>query len=126
MKIAKRTDWKTILLPSKRTKINIDRIFSKAESTLIMAGFIPKEMEDKWFIYYENETLYFHRSWTGNCIFVVHFVLDEGPMRATHIEANRDPVQYNNASDGKDLRLVNRLIDTLLLRKNINCCNSKD
>ena len=30
-------------------------------------------MEDKWFIFMENGILYFHRSWTGVCIYQVHF-----------------------------------------------------
>ncbi len=103
--------------------MNLDRTFSEAESTLIRNGFIPKEMEDKWFIYYENETLFFHRSWTGNCIFLIHFDRDEDLLRATHIEANRDPEQYNSGGDENDLRLVNRLIDRLLL-KNLKPFNS--
>jgi len=33
-------------------------------------GLVPEEIEDKWFIYWEDDTLFFHRSWTGNCIYV--------------------------------------------------------
>lgn len=30
-----------------------------------MKGPIPQQTEDKWFIFYENDWLYFHDSWTG-------------------------------------------------------------
>ena len=34
----------------------------------IRAGHIPEMMEDKWFIYWQDDRLFFHRSWTGYCI----------------------------------------------------------
>src|SRR5690349_10077515 len=34
-------------------------------------GFIPRQMEDKWFVFMENDSLFFHRSWTGTCIYVL-------------------------------------------------------
>ena len=34
--------------------------------------------EDKWFIYWENDTLFFHRSWTGVCVYIVRFTSPAG------------------------------------------------
>ena len=39
--------------------------FSQEQYLKLQKGLIPKAMEDKWFIYFENDSLYFHRSWTG-------------------------------------------------------------
>ena len=33
-------------------------------------------MEDKWFIYWKEGMLFFQRSWTGFCIYVVRFAAD--------------------------------------------------
>ena len=42
----------------------------------IRQGMIPEVMEDKWFIYWKDDALFFHRSWTGFCIYVVRFAAD--------------------------------------------------
>jgi hypothetical protein len=39
----------------------------------VSQGFIPRQMEDKWFIYYEAPYLFFHRSWTGQAVYRVEF-----------------------------------------------------
>jgi hypothetical protein len=73
MKIAKRDDWKTEPLPDISKSIAIDLNYSKSEFDRIVIGNIPEEMEDKWFVFYEDPWLYLHRSWTGFCIFKVRF-----------------------------------------------------
>jgi len=47
-------------------RIDIDLHFTEIQFSKLTLGLIPQQMEDKWFIYYENEWLYFHRSWTGH------------------------------------------------------------
>ena len=37
-------------------------------------GFIPKEMEDKWFVYYDEPHLFFHRSWTGQPVYRLRLI----------------------------------------------------
>jgi hypothetical protein len=39
--------------------------FTEEEYAKLQKGLIPTAMEDKWFIYCENDCLHFHRSWTG-------------------------------------------------------------
>jgi 8-oxo-dGTP pyrophosphatase MutT (NUDIX family) len=58
LKTATRKDWKVKRLPARRTKLLIDRTFSSAEMDLVKRGFIPKEMEQKWFIFFERNRLY--------------------------------------------------------------------
>jgi len=53
------------------TEIPYDAEFSASEFEQINVGLIPQAMEDKWFVFYENETLFFHRSWTGQAVFKV-------------------------------------------------------
>ena len=47
---------------------------SREELERVQAGFVPREMEDKWFIYYEAPYLYLHRSWTGQPVYRVKLV----------------------------------------------------
>jgi hypothetical protein len=117
MRIAKRTDWKTKDLPLKRSTLSLDRVFSHQEMERIRHGLVPQQMEDKWFIYYQSNSLYFHRSWTGNCIYVVRFS-DEGE-RGHMVEAdvNRDPAQHEATGDGQDADMISYLIDLLLLHR---------
>ena len=117
MKPAKPSDWKTSPLPSKITTIPLDRAFSSPEIERIQRGLVPEEMEDKWFIYWKDDTLFFHRSWTGLCAYVVRFVKEGENWRAVEADVNRDPEQYKETDDNKNAQIVYNLMD-LLLRRN--------
>ena len=117
MKTAKASDWKTKPLPSIHTTVNLGRTFSIEEMDCIRRGFIPEEMEDKWFIYWQDDTLFFHRSWTGFCIYVAHFQCTNGEWRVIGAEVNADPEQHHLSSDRLEPKLIDYLIDLLLLRR---------
>ncbi len=68
---AVRGDWKTTPLPAARAALAFARTYSFAEFAGIQAGLVPEEMEDKWFVFFEDPWLYLHRSWTGFCVFQV-------------------------------------------------------
>ena len=72
-------------------------------------------MEEKWFIYWEADTLFFHRSWTGVCIYAVRFASEGDSFRMVQADVNRDPEQYKETSDSRDAELISYLIDVLLL-----------
>jgi len=74
-------------------------------------------MEDKWFIYWKDDALFFHRSWTGFCIYVVRFVAEGGSWKMTQAELNRNPKQYTETSAERDARMISYLVDVLLLHK---------
>ena len=115
MKTAKPADWKTEALPPKRTAIRLDRTFLPQEMKCIRRGLVPEQMEDKWFIYWKDDTLFFHRSWTGFCIYVVHFAAAGDSCRMLEADVNRDPEQYSEASDERDAEMISYLVDVLLL-----------
>lgn len=117
MKTAKPTDWKTQVLPSMRINIHLDRIFSPQEMKCIFRGLVPEQMEDKWFIYWKDDTLFFHRSWTGFCIYVVRFAADGDTYRMIEADVNRDPAQYKGTSDERDAEKISYLVDVLLLHQ---------
>ena len=117
MKEAISTDWKTKPMPAKNTVFDLERSFDVHEMEAICQGFLPEQMEDKWFIYYENCKLYFHRSWTGYCIAIVTFVEEDGRGRMVQAEVNRDPEQYKVTSNRKDKELISYLVSVVLLRR---------
>jgi len=116
MKTAKPADWKTEALPQKRTTVRLDRSFSPEEMDRIRRGLVPKQMEDKWFIYWKDDHLFFHRSWTGFCFFVVRFVADAESFHMVGADVNRETVQYTQTDDSEDIQMISFLVDVLLLR----------
>lgn len=80
-----------------------------------MRGLVPIEMEDKWFIYFLDGWLYFHRSWTGACIYAVRLDGSPAGVRTTDSWVNRDPEEYQGQDLEYDRKLVSFLIDAFLL-----------
>lgn len=117
MKEAEQCDWQTEELPSKRTTIPLNRSFSPSEIQRMRAGLVPQEMEDKWFVYWQNDRLFFHRSWTGFCVYVVRFISQGDCYRMIEADVNRDPEQYSETNDQRDAVMISHLIDVLLLRQ---------
>ena len=87
--------------------------------TVSTGGVVPETMEDKWFIYWTEGALYFHRSWTGFCIYVVHFAAEGDVWRMLLADVNRDPRQYEETDTDRDARLIASLIDVLLLHRHV-------
>ena len=103
-------------LPSKHLSLPIDRVFNREEMDLIKKGLIPRSMDDRWYVYFEDSKLYWHRSWTGYCCFVANFKEQhDGTADLFELLASRDEQQYGNTNDAEDVRLLNSLIDELLL-----------
>ena len=117
MKTAQQTDWKTEPMPAEKARLVLDRTFSADEMERIRRGVVPEEMEDKWFVYVTDHRLYFHRSWTGFCVYIVLFEEREDGAVMVEAEVNRDQSQYRETSDDTDISMVSFLIDALLLRR---------
>jgi hypothetical protein len=115
MKAATSKDWKIKPLPKKRSLISADRQFTLAEMNRVKRGYIPMAMEEKWFVFFKSNRLYFHRSWTGYCVFVAHFKRRQEGFVLHLIEANRNRRQYTEQDDVYDAKLVSDIINNFLL-----------
>jgi len=104
-------------LPKERARLPLEVDYSLFDSYLLRRGTIPRDMEDKWFAYFEGETLLMRRSWTGHLVYEVHCEQVGEGLYAAFAYANRDPDQYKCDSDEEDRQLLLRLIDELLLGK---------
>lgn len=110
---ARRYDWKAEPLPARHVVLPLEFTLSAAEASQLRMGFIPKAMEEKWFSYFDDNTLYQHRSWTGYCIDQIHFIPEGEGLRATHAEVNRDPEQYQGVDDREDIRRIESMVREL-------------
>ena len=111
--------WKNKLMTDKIITVKMDRLFSPEEMKNIENGAIPEEMEDKWFLYMEDNILYFHRSWTGTCLYIARFKQEGDSFKLYEADINRDPEQYTETDVETDITAINRLIDRILLPERI-------
>ena len=114
-KATTRDDCKVRKMPKSHGTIRVSRRFSAREIEKIRLGFRPESMDDKWFIFYEEDRLYVHRSWTGYCIFVVNFVKDGREYVAREVQVNGNPKQYGASDDSYDAEMAFWVIDFILL-----------
>ena len=116
---AQRNSRKTQPMPDKSAQLPYARQFSFEEYEQISLGLNPRQMEDKWFIFLEDDWLYLHRSWTGMCVYKVQLQQKEGKYIVTDALVNRDPEQYPVTDVNYDAAILNFLVENLLLGKHI-------
>lgn len=118
MKIATQKDWKTVEMPPHQATFSLNMELTELEFLLLKAGLIPEAMEDKWFIYYENSKFYFHRSWTGYCVYIVDSARNEdGGYLLTNVAVNQDKSQYTEEDMDRSRNLLKTLISMRIQQK---------
>jgi len=121
MNVASKESWKNSPMPDKNAELPFVREFSIQELEAIKIGIIPQEMEDKWFIYFNDNIIHFHRSWTGMKVFEVHLNCSANDHATiSKCIVNRDSTEYSAVNENADIDLLNYLIDRLLLSHNVD------
>lgn len=105
---AKRSDWKAKELPALREALPIEMDLTREELARLRQGHIPEEMEDKWFLFFEDGVFYACRSWTGFCIYQIP-VSPAGEIRGGLV--NRDPAQYTERDIRRDVLMAQILLN---------------
>ena len=103
--------WKTHPVPARREDLGFSGTFTDTEAEALKRGFIPREMEDKWFVCFHDGWLLFYRSWTGHCICGVRLDATPEGMHVVEFWVSRDPEQYGGTEIEDDRKLVRHLID---------------
>lgn len=111
--IAKKSDWKTRPMPKATHNISVKIEFSDSEYESLKKGLIPKQMEDKWFLYFHDNNLFCHRSWTGHCIYLGRFKRINGKNYLYEININDNKKEYKPESDYFELSCLLRLIKSM-------------
>lgn len=101
-----------------KSVLGMKRRFSQQEMSQIVLGFVPPSMDDRWFVYFDSRRshLRIHRSWGGFCIFILKLEQDEDGAYVSNSWVNRNPAQYGNSDLNYDVSVANWIVDTLLLK----------
>jgi hypothetical protein len=114
--------WQHKPLPGTRAPILYERRFTAEEHARVILGLVPVQLEDKWFIYFEDGLLRLHRSATGACIYGVHLSAGgDGGDGSVVTEAwvSRATGEYTRTDDAYDARLLSFLVERLLLGRKV-------
>lgn len=104
--VADRNSWKTIDMPPQTNTFILPLDLTEKEMEILERGFIPSTMEEKWFVYAVNNIVYFHRSWSGFCIYKV--VLSGDGKHVVFV--NGDKTQYKLPETHSDKEMVTLLL----------------
>ena len=102
-KVATKDSWNIEPMPDKHVIIPIDETIPSAAMRIVKQGHIPEAMEDHWFMYCDDTTIRYYRSWSGFCIYIAKYSDDGTNCKITELTVNRDPDQYANTDDQEDV-----------------------
>ena len=109
---AKPGDWKTTPLPATTYTLPAARSFSVDEMQRLRGGLVPERMEERWFVVWDDDALWMHRSWTGMCVFRVRFAAVGDRFEVAEVVMNRDP--QHRGDDDQDRWMLGAVFDELL------------
>jgi len=100
MRTATKSDWNNLRpMAHEHERISLDLAFTAQQMRNLRLGFIPVDQGQKWFLYFEDDTLHIHRSWTGYKMFEVVFEANGDAARARFARVNLDPEVYIGTLD---------------------------
>lgn len=95
---------------SKCKKIDCNIVLTKKEFEILSMGHIPEVMEDHWFMFCDENSINYFRSWTGIQIFKGYYKLEENSYIIYALEINDNKDEYNETNINSSLILFNDLI----------------
>jgi len=105
---------------SKPRKIKAGFQISETQLARVRFGLWPRQMEDKWFIYFENSRICCHRSWTGYRIYEAEVKKGNTGYTIPEMTVERDAELYGCSDDSEDIRQFHYLIGCGILGLNLN------
>lgn len=111
---ATRSTWQNI--PADQPlRIGINLHFTEKQYSRLKRGLIPHQMEDKWFVFFEDDWLYFHRSWTGHEIYRANIIREDEGYSIKEFWAERNTDKYSNKDPEVDIENFSFIIGRGLL-----------
>lgn len=93
-------DWSDLQpMPLTHERVTLDLAFDASQMSNLRLGFIPVDQNQKWFLYFEDNTLHCHRSWTGSKMFEVVFEPAGDGAVARFARVNLDPECHSGTLD---------------------------
>ncbi len=121
---ATKDSWNITYMDSPN-KIAFFLLINDQEFQRIKLGYIPVQMEEKWFAFFEDGCLHFHRSWTGIEIYKAEIVAIDGSYVINSFWVERNSEKYVNTNDESDIETFCFLIARLLLQTDISKLKTK-
>ncbi len=108
--VATKESWKIKPMPEKNVLIPMNVTIPREAMQVVKYGHIPDAMEDHWFMYCDESTIRYYRSWTGFCMYIAKYVEEGDKCTITELQVNRDPAQYSNTDNDDDIALFLALL----------------
>ena len=108
--VATKDSWKTEPMPEENVLIPMNVTIPREAMQIVKFGHIPEAMEDHWFMYCDESTIRYYRSWTGICMFIAKYVEEGDKCTITELLVNRDADQYGNKDNDHDVSLFLALL----------------
>lgn len=108
---ATKDSWNIEEMPKQCITIPAQIPVSNEAMDIIRMGHIPEVQEDHWFMYCDDDTIRYYRSWTGICVYTAHYTKLAGEGYVIDgITVNRNPEQYNETDSSADFELFMMLL----------------
>ena len=112
MEYANVNSWKTKSMPPEQAHFALNRTLTAHAWEILQQGHIPEDMDDRWFFYTERDKVYFHRSWTGNCIFIIQIETQaDGTKVLTDVTVNQNKKEYTETDLAKSKELLQNILN---------------
>ena len=95
---------------SKCKRIDCNIVLTQEEFEVLSMGHIPEVMEDHWFMYCDNNSVNYFRSWTGIQIFKGYYKLEKNTYIIYALEVNDNKDEYDETDINRSIKLFNNLI----------------
>ncbi len=107
---ATKDSWKNLPMPEQCAVIPMHVEIPAEAMRIVKQGHIPEAMEDHWFMYCDESTIRYYRSWTGLCIFIAQYEESGNKCVITELKVNRNSSQYGSTDNEKDTALFMALL----------------
>ncbi len=97
--------------------LNFHAKFNHEQLAKLQAGLRPLAMEDKWFVFYDEPYLMFHRSWTGEPVFRLEFAETSEGVHVVEALWSKHLASKPNADVEYQAHLLEFLLYNLLLHE---------
>ena len=91
----------------------VDMHLTPDQLELLSGGLIPKGVEEKWQIYVEEDSLFIHRSWTGQCMYKIRIEPAQGGYRLGEARTTR---VYGRTDFQSERELIQSLVASVIER----------
>jgi hypothetical protein len=114
---ATRDSWKTLPYDGSYRSFPCAEVFTAEECHRLRQGLVPEVMEDKWFVFFEDPFVYFHRSWTGELAYRLRLTADDRGGRIGEALASTSAGTIGDPEH--ESALVSFLLRGLVLRQDV-------